>query len=165
MIAIDTERCDGCGVCVDACATGAIYLVSGKAAVDDALCSDFREEMATSTAACVTACPAEAIVLSEYPREPAQDLNRLPAQRPEPEVVVVGTKPVPASLRATVLPVVGAAMAWAGREIVPRLADYLLQSLDRRATNGRAAATGSSDGSASREGQQGRRHRRRRRGS
>jgi Fe-S-cluster-containing dehydrogenase component len=165
MIVIETERCDGCGVCVDACATGAIYLVGGKAVVDDELCSDFRDEMVTGTVACTAACPAKAIVLSECPRESRQDLNRLPAQRPEPEVMVVGAKPVPASLRATVLPIVGAALAWAGREIAPRLADHLLQSLDRRASNGRVAATWPANDPKSNRGQQGRRHRRRRRGS
>jgi Fe-S-cluster-containing dehydrogenase component len=165
MIVIDAERCDGCGVCVDACATGAVYLVGGKAVVDDALCSDFREEMATSTLACVAACSAEALALSEYPRESAQDLNLLPAQQPEPEVVVVGAKPVPAPVRAKVLPAVGAALAWAGREIAPRLVDHLLQSLDRRATNGRVVANRPANDPASIRGQQGRRHRRRRRGS
>jgi Fe-S-cluster-containing dehydrogenase component len=165
VIAIDTERCDGCGVCVDACATGAIYLVTGKAAVDDALCQDFREKMATGTAACVAACPAEAIVLTEPAPLPQQDVTRVPARRPEPEVVVVGTDQMPVPMRAKVLPLLGAAITWAGREIVPRLADHLLQNLDRQATNGRAAATGSSNGSASHEGQKGRRHRRRRRGS
>ena len=164
MIIINTERCDGCGVCVDACAAGAIYLVGGKAAVDDALCQDYREKMATGTAACIAACPAEAITLTEWAQMPQQVVTRVPARRPESEAVVVRTGQMPVSLRAKVLPVVGAAMAWAGREIVPRLADYLLQNLDRRATNGRATATGSSEGSAPSEGQQGRRHRRRRRG-
>lgn len=165
MIVINADRCNGCGVCVDACATGAIYLVSGKAAVDDALCIDFREKMATNAAACVATCPAEAISLSEQARMPEGGVPPVPAVRPEPEVVRVRAVPAPMSVRARVLPVVGAAMAWAGREIVPRLADYLLQSLDRRATNGRAATSGPANDSASNKGQQGSRHRRRRRGS
>jgi ferredoxin len=165
VIAINTERCDGCGVCVDACATGAIYLVSGRAVVDHALCSDFQAQMATGTAACVAACPAEAISLSELSREPLRDPNRLPAQRPEPEVVSVKAVPAPLSVRARVLPVVSAAMAWAGREVVPRLADYLLQNLDRRAKNGRAVVAGPTAEPASNKGKQGGRHRRRRRGS
>ena len=165
MIAINTERCDGCGVCVDACATGAIYLVGGKATLDDVLCRDFREKMATSTAACVAACPAEAIVLTEQARMPEQDLTRVPALRPEPEVVRVRAVPVPLSLRSRVLPAMGAAIAWAGREIVPRLADYLLYDLERRATEGRMAANGTNGGSRSHKRRKGRRRRRRRRGS
>jgi ferredoxin len=165
VIAINTERCDGCGVCVDVCAAGAIYLVGGKAAVDDALCRDFREKMATGTAACVAACPAEALTLTEWSQMPQRVMTGVPARQPQPEAVVVRSGPMPVSLRAKVLPVVGAAMAWAGREIVPRLADYLLQSLDRRATNGRAATRVPANGSASNKGQQGKRHRRRRRGS
>ena len=165
MIAINIEQCDGCGLCVDVCAAGAIYLVAGKAVVDDALCKDSREKMATTTAACVAACPAEAIALRELARAPEGGMPPVPAVRPEPEVVSVRAVPAPLSVRTRVLPVVGAAVAWAGREIVPRLADYLLKNLDRRATNGRAVATGPSNDSASNKGQQGRRHRRRRRGS
>ncbi len=165
MIAIKSERCDGCGVCVDVCAAGAVYLVAGKAAVDNVLCHDFRQKMAIGTAACVAACPAEAIVLAEAEATPGQGVRPVPAVRPEPQVLTVRTAPASFSVRAKVLPAVGAVMAWAGREVLPRLADYVLQYLDRRSTNGRAAPSGLTKGSASKEGAQGRRHRRRRRGS
>lgn len=165
MIAIDIERCDGCGLCVNVCAVGAIYLVAGKAAVDDALCHDFRQKMVTDTVACVAACPEEAIVLSEVVEAPDRGMRPVPAVQPEPQVLSVSTAPASLSVRAKVLPAVGAAIAWAGREIMPKLADYLLQHLDRRVTNGRAAPSGLSKGSASKDGGQGRRRWRRRRGS
>jgi Fe-S-cluster-containing dehydrogenase component len=165
VVAINTGCCDGCGVCVDACATGAIYLVSGKAAVDDVLCRDYRAEINASTAACVSACPAGAIVITEQEQKPEVDAARVLAPRPGPEVIVVKTEPVPVSLRARVLPVVGGAMAWAGREIVPRLADYVLCAMERRTVEGRTATYKPNGGSASREMQQNRRRRHRRRGS
>jgi hypothetical protein len=80
---------------------------------------------------------------------------------PRPEVPVV-------PLRAKVLPLVGATLTWAGREIVPRLADYLLYNLDRWAMDRQAAS--SSKGATSRRASnrqadgRGRRRRRRHRG-
>jgi ferredoxin len=165
VIVVDGELCDGCGVCVDVCAIGAIYLVDGKATLDDVRCRDYREKTAISVAACVAACPAEAIILTQDAGVPEQDAARIPMRQPETEVVSVRAVPAPVSIRARVVPALGAAVAWAGREVLPRLADYLLQNLDRRAADGRAEATGSGNGTASRRVQQGRRHRHRRRGS
>jgi hypothetical protein len=63
------------------------------------------------------------------------------------------------------LPVVGAALGWAGREILPWLADLMLDTLDRQTTERQVSngtrgrntpATGSRSG--------GRQHRHRRRG-
>ena len=31
IITIDKEKCDGCGVCIPACAEGALQIVDGKA--------------------------------------------------------------------------------------------------------------------------------------
>lgn len=166
MITIDVMRCTGCGACVEVCPTGALYLVDGKAAVDDALCR--------ACEACLAACPREAISLTAE-EEPAPLPARVPAIRPEPEVVRVTTPPTaqrsgalaPLTLRSRVLPVLGAALAWTGREIVPRLADIFLERLDRQATpstrqtGGVARPMGSG---GRREGRGGGRRRRERRG-
>jgi len=156
LITIDAERCTGCGACMEVCPTGALYLVDGKATVDGALCRECE--------ACLAICPTAAITLTARQGAVAEPV-RVPARRPEPEVVQVRTQPTLVPLRARVLPVVGAALAWVGREILPQMADVLLDSLDRRTT--RLQPTGEGRG---RETQApgakggGRQHRHRRRG-
>jgi len=158
MITIDMERCTGCGACVEICPTGALYLVDGKAAVDNALCRECE--------ACLKVCPSEAIALTEQPEpwpEPARQLVR----RPEPEVIRIRTQAAPVPLRARVLPVVGAALVWAGREIVPRIVDVMLDVVDRQPASRQTHVTERNNRGLSR-GQRGRgqghQHRHRRRG-
>lgn len=155
MILIKQERCTGCGMCLDVCPHGALYLLEGKAVVDEALCRECE--------VCVAACPEQAILISETVRESASAPSRVPAIQRKPDVIHVRTEGAPVPLRTRVLPVVGAALAWAGREIVPRLADYFLESWDRRATDQRATASGSRpSGTNAQSGRGGGRRRRRR---
>jgi len=53
MIFIDEERCTGCGLCLDACAQGAIALGDSGATIDQELCA--------GCAVCMTTCPQAAI--------------------------------------------------------------------------------------------------------
>lgn len=155
MIAIRAELCTGCGVCVGVCPTGALYLVEGRAAVDTALCNECQ--------ACIEACPSGAIVPAA-PEGPMPEINRLPALRPEAEVIGVRSSPSPVPLRFRAWPMVGAALAWAGREILPRLADVMLDALDRRTTETREIdKTHSRETPASAVKDNGRQHRHRRR--
>jgi NAD-dependent dihydropyrimidine dehydrogenase PreA subunit len=158
VISIDGEQCTGCGACVEVCPTGALYLVEGKAAVDGALCRECE--------VCLAACPTGAIALATH-EGPAVEPIRVPTRRPEPEVIRVKAQTAPVPLRARVLPMMGAALAWAGREILPRLADSLLDTLDRRTAA--AQATGEALGRetvapGAKGGGQQRRQRRRRGG-
>jgi NAD-dependent dihydropyrimidine dehydrogenase PreA subunit len=122
MIHVTQALCTGCGLCVEACPTDAICLYNGKALIDAALCDD--------CGACVQACPNEALYrvvepVAEEMREPS-----LPAViEPPLEVVPTGQRHV-ASWRRVVLPAVGGALSWVGREIVPRLAPLAVDVLD-----------------------------------
>jgi NAD-dependent dihydropyrimidine dehydrogenase PreA subunit len=159
LITIKQERCTGCGACLDVCPHGALYLLEGKAVVDEALCRECE--------ACVAACPEQAIVISEMAPQPVAEPAAVPAVWQQPEVIRVETEPAPlvVPLRARVLPVFGAALAWGGREIVPRVLDVLLDVLDRRATGRHVTAGGRSSEAPSRgTGGRGRQHRHRRRG-
>jgi len=153
VITIYAERCNGCGTCLEVCPHGALFLIEGKAVVDEALCRECE--------ACVPACPTEAIVVVE--QRITAEPSRVPVIRPEPEVMIAESPPSQTPLRVRALPVVGAALSWAGRELVPRLAYYLLDELDRRAARQQpsrvARSGGTSSGRAGRGRQQRHRHR------
>lgn len=54
IIHIDEERCNGCGICVEACHEGALGLVDGKARL-------LRDDYCDGLGDCLPACPANAI--------------------------------------------------------------------------------------------------------
>jgi NAD-dependent dihydropyrimidine dehydrogenase PreA subunit len=126
MVHVDTERCSGCGACVAACPSGAIRLVESEtgsqAEVDQGKCRDCE--------VCLEACPEQAIISQV---EPAI----------EGELVQVEAKPLsvqaqprqvrPVRLAPNAVALLGAATAFAGREILPRVAAALLNAWDRRA--------------------------------
>lgn len=54
IIVIDEEKCNGCGICADACHEGAIGMVDGKAKL-------LREDYCDGLGDCLPACPVQAI--------------------------------------------------------------------------------------------------------
>ncbi len=141
MIQVSRERCTGCATCVAACPKGAMFVAGGYADVDEALCN--------SCGLCIQACPEGAISFAAEPVEsravqPAGEV-RMPA-KPAPKGIV-------SVLSRSVLPALGTAIAFAGREILPRIVDTWLAAR----TSGDATRTGSATN-------EGRRLRRRRRG-
>ena len=62
IITIDEDKCNGCGLCVDACHEGAIALVDGKARL-------VSESYCDGLGACLPHCPMDAITIEERDAE------------------------------------------------------------------------------------------------
>ena len=76
IIKIDENKCNGCGLCAEACHEGAIGMVNGKAKL-------LREDYCDGLGDCLPACPTGAITFEEReaPAEPAcSELSQWPVQ-------------------------------------------------------------------------------------
>ena len=62
IIKIDEDKCDGCGVCVPACAEGALQIIDGKARL-------LEETYCDGLGACLGECPQGAITMEEREAE------------------------------------------------------------------------------------------------
>ena len=120
MVYVDKDKCAGCGVCMDRCPVGAIRLVGGVATIDPMRC--------TQCGACVEACPNRAIMMV---MEPVAEGASVPSTRPVSETARIEPRSAPARLRSKIMPAVGTTLAFLGREVVPRLVDYVSGALDR----------------------------------
>ena len=56
IVKIDEDKCDGCGLCVTACAEGAIAIIDGKAKLVSEIYCD-------GLGACIGHCPQDAITV------------------------------------------------------------------------------------------------------
>jgi NAD-dependent dihydropyrimidine dehydrogenase PreA subunit len=155
MIQIDSRLCDGCGSCVDTCPVGAISLKDQRAAVAEDLC--------TECGVCVGVCPQGAILLVDIVEQSAPTSRlAVPVAAPVQVVPAVAVSSAAVAHRTSVFwPLVGSALAWAGRELAPRLADLALTVWERRAAHRPLTVTRRSG--ARLGGGGGRHHRQRRR--
>ena len=124
VIQVNQELCTGCGTCVEECSAEAIQLVDQRAVIDETLC--------TACEACVKACPNEAIAVRSTP-EPVGPILSLPAAQTYP-IANQGQAALPGSAAPThgLAPLAGAALAFLGREVAPRLVDVLISALERK---------------------------------
>jgi Fe-S-cluster-containing hydrogenase component 2 len=113
---VDQDRCAGCGACVDVCPRGAISMRSGKATISQSQCHLCE--------ACAAVCP-EGAILSVI------DSGLVPAESHEGALQPKESVGVH-SVATRVAPALGATLLFLGREVVPRVADYLLDAFDRR---------------------------------
>jgi len=58
IVKIDEQKCDGCGLCVNACAEGAIKIIDGKAKL-------VSEVYCDGLGACIGHCPQDAITIEK----------------------------------------------------------------------------------------------------
>lgn len=73
IITINEEKCNGCGLCADACHEGAIGMVDGKARL-------LREDYCDGLGDCLPACPVGAISFEER-EAPAYDADAVAAAK------------------------------------------------------------------------------------
>lgn len=62
IVSIDEEKCNGCGICIPACAEGALQIVGGKARV-------ISDKYCDGLGACLGECPQGAITIEEREAE------------------------------------------------------------------------------------------------
>lgn len=149
---VDDKRCTGCATCVKVCPTGAIAIVDEIATINQERCD--------ACEACVEACPNGAILVVTEAVEEKAVLSRV-----QPRSPVAPRRPASLTvpLRTQLAPLVGSALVFLGREVIPRLIPRLVNALDR--STGKPSPTGSQRKRASKVATRGgHRFRKRRRG-
>ena len=86
IITIDENKCNGCGLCADACHEGAIGIVEGKAKL-------LREDYCDGLGDCLPACPMNAISFEEREAPAYNEAAVLAAKESKETEILVQTVP------------------------------------------------------------------------
>lgn len=116
MLKVNHEKCTGCGTCLDACIVEAISLRTDKAEIDQKLCNACGE--------CAVICPSEAIIAVDAPL-PAEIIPSQPIRVSKAQTTVMTTS-------QKITPFIGSVLSLASRELLPRFADAIVGSLEKR---------------------------------
>ncbi len=127
---VDDKRCTGCATCVEVCPTGAIAIVDDVATINQERCNACQT--------CVDFCPNGAILVVT---EPVGEKAVLARAQPRSYVAPRRAASPVVPLRTQLGPLVGSALVFLGREVVPRLTSRLVNALDRGI--GKPSPTGS----------------------
>jgi NAD-dependent dihydropyrimidine dehydrogenase PreA subunit len=155
VIYVDRFRCNGCGECVGTCLVGAITMSGDRVFIDELLCEGCE--------ACLSACPQDAILSVEMVESIAREERAMIPVSAKFEVRPVQPQQSSLSLRDQILPAIGSALAWTGKEIVPRLASQVLVWWDQRNQTADPVSPDPHRQAFRRTGGRGRRRQRRRR--
>jgi NAD-dependent dihydropyrimidine dehydrogenase PreA subunit len=133
LLYIDRTACTGCGVCVDACLTGAISLDENESvsAIEPALCNECLD--------CLEVCPNDAIQRAEsLDLAPVLEGEVVEGEVLKREVmpVPVGTSPVTTRQPGQLATLAGTALSFVGSWLLPRAANALVDAFERRLTHG-----------------------------
>ena len=112
---INRETCNGCGVCIGACPNEAIYLVDGKAIIDQNKCSFCQ--------VCVKVCPTGAIQLAKIDS---------PVTLSKPSALEVRQPQLPVESSSKRSNCSSMLLLFVGQYVLPRFVDVLATFLERR---------------------------------
>lgn len=137
MIYVDKACCTGCAACMGLCLTGAIAIEDGIAVIAEALCNECGD--------CLEACPQRAIIIVEAMSEGAP----LAMSDPGTDISRLRPRATTSNLRQELGPAAQAVLGWAGRELLPRLANLALDWFDRHSAGQTAGLTSNTDANRS----------------
>ena len=86
IITINEEKCNGCGLCANACHEGAIGIVNGKAKL-------LREDYCDGLGDCLPACPMNAISFEEREAPAYNEAAVLAAKQQKPQTAAPANVP------------------------------------------------------------------------